>query len=117
MRCTNCNNEIDIETNECRYCGENTVRILTPEEKNGYDGLTIDSSGQEDCFTEKQSSNSYNRVYVGSINPGGNFLTKAVFVLLGIIISGFLFFVALPITLIIIAIAVFTWIVLGYLRK
>ena len=90
---------------------------MTPEEKDGFDGLTIDSSGQEDGFTEKQSSNSYNRVYVGSINPGGNFLTKAVFVLLGIIISGFLFFVALPITLIIIAIAVFTWIVLGYLRK
>lgn len=53
MRCTNCNNEIDIETNECRYCGENTVRILTPEEKNGYDGLTIDSNAQEDGFTEK----------------------------------------------------------------
>ena len=44
MRCTNCNNEIDIETNECRYCGENTVRILTPEEKNGYEhGVQVDT--------------------------------------------------------------------------
>ena len=122
MRCGNCNNEIDVESSQCSYCNEKIVRVLTTEERNEYDGITIDSSGKEDSFKEDsfkdtKTETGYDKVYVRTINTNNSFLTKVVFIILGLIISGFLFFVALPITLIVISIAVFIWILLGYMRK
>lgn len=117
MRCSNCNNEIDVESSQCKYCNAEIVRVLTDEERNKYDGITIDSSGKEDYYKEATDQNNYDKIYVKTYNTNNSFLTKVVFIILGLIISGFLFFVALPITVIVISIAVFIWILLGYMRK
>lgn len=123
MKCSNCNQEFDHAFDQCPYCGtenSNAVRILTPEEKMKYDGITIESETNHQEERAYGSQNTYRqdpRVYVKKINLGSsNWVSRVVvFAIIAAILS-FLLFVALPVALVGIGIGVIVWTVLSFLK-
>jgi hypothetical protein len=101
MRCERCGAEIHDAGKTCPECGHSfrEVEVLTPEEREGFQGITIESPGSR---RERDEDYSYEyhdpekRVYVRRFNlntgPGG-LLNR---ILTGLIIAGVLF-LAFPI--------------------
>lgn len=130
MQCRRCGKEIgDAPT--CRFCGyENqsgNVREMTSIEKNFYDGVTIDTGESENTNSGYYSqNNNYNytrrifytstssssgifsrllgRLFTGLIN--NELLAKIAVTLIAFALGALMFFVALPILFIVLAVGI-----------
>jgi hypothetical protein len=126
MRCVKCDQEIDEKTGRCNRCGEmmsENIRVLTPEEKSHYNGVTIDTSdNHEDSRGENVNQEYYQerpnpRVYVKNVNLNqSNWLAKVAILLIIAAIAAFMVFIALPIVLIGIGIGIVVWLVLSFFK-
>jgi hypothetical protein len=110
MTCIYCGADTGSEQNICRDCAQNPrVTVLAPEERENFQGLTIDQSTGRAGHEQSQVPGSNPHVYVRQFSLGhirGGFLLKlligAVFLLL---IS-----VALPVSLVFLAFIIMNWI-------
>jgi hypothetical protein len=106
MRCDNCGHSAELfEETRCPECGEaaETVRVITPDERDGFQGLTITTPGATptdetaDCFYENHGPTS--RIYVRQINLArSGFLVKF---LMGLAFLAFIIFL-LPVAIILV---------------
>lgn len=92
MKCTKCGAETGGENEYCQTC-QPSVRVLSPEERENFDGLTIQEESEDQDYWEQPEHE--RNVYVRHINlaPKG---------VLGLIIMAIIFLglmvVALPLT-------------------
>lgn len=128
MQCRRCGKDLG-NSMRCSACGyENTegnVREMTRTEKNFFDGVTIDANGEdersEENFSQKRKyytprgtyvsyggSNIFTRAIGSFIRAllNGNRLAQVAAVLIGFAFAALMFFVALPIIFITLAIGI-----------
>lgn len=119
MRCPKCGGEMETDSSICSRCAAETseVKVLRPDERDDFNGLTIQQGGESDNATgfreetpgnyEYRSEGPGHRVYVRQVSFGSHmgFLTK----LLIVAVILFLVFVALPIALIVLAVSSLIW--------
>lgn len=120
MRCPECNAEIADVGSDCEKCGYKaaSVKVLRPDERDDFQGLTIQqgdgSSGQTPYVDGQSGSYEYrsegpgHRVYVRQVSFGSKpfgFLTK----LIVIAVILFLVFIALPVALVLMAVFSLLW--------
>lgn len=112
MRCDQCQAEIGAESQRCPHCGaeQPTVEVLSPEERENFQGLTIEteSPGREQR-SEGYSGDEYfdprRGVYVRRFSFGesqNNWLSRIV---IGLIVIGVLF-LAFPFLVVILGVFV-----------
>ena len=126
MRCEKCNQEIDEKTGKCNQCGEimsENIRVLTPEEKSHYHGVTIDTNDNREDIREENINQQYyrervnQRVYVKSVNLNqSSWVSKIAIFLIIAAIAAFMVFIALPVVLIGIGVGIVVWLVLSFLK-
>lgn len=121
MRCPKCNAEMEDGREVCSRCGCEAapeVKVLRPEERDGFQGLTLRQDGTEEDRSryredrsgdyEYRNEGPGHRVYVRQVSFGSGssgWLTK----LLMAAIVLFLLFVALPAALILMAVFSLFW--------
>ena len=123
MRCSQCNEEMEQASTVCSRCGHEAaeVKVLRPDERDGFQGLTIQQgedpspgSGSQTGSSgnyEYRSENAGQRVYVRQVSFGSGssgafgFLSKLI--VLAVIL--FLVFVALPVALVLMAAFSLVW--------
>ena len=119
MKCPKCGAEMETDDSICSRCAAETseVKVLRPDERDDFNGLTIQQGGESDNATgfreetpgnyEYRSEGPGHRVYVRQVSFGSHmgFLTKLL--ILAIIL--FLVFVALPVALIVLAVSSLIW--------
>ena len=119
MRCPKCGGEMEIDSSICSRCAAETgeVKVLRPDERDDFNGLTIQQGGESENTTgfreetpgnyEYRSEGPGHRVYVRQVSFGSHmgFLTK----LLIVAVILFLVFVALPVALIVLAVSSLIW--------
>lgn len=128
MQCRRCGKDLGSSM-RCTACGyENTegnVREMTNTEKTFFNGVTIDANGEnersEDNFSQKRKyygargtyvsfggSNIFTRAIGSFIRAllGGNRLAQVAAVLIGFALAALMFFVALPIIFITLAVGI-----------
>lgn len=139
MQCRRCGKELG-NSMRCTFCGyvntEGNVREMTRTEKNLFDGVTIDAGstdGREDDFREQKRTYDYStrRTYInfGSTSllsrvvgsfiralMDGNRLAKIAAILIGIAFAALMFFVALPILFVMLAIGIALIVLAKFLR-
>lgn len=139
MQCQRCGKELGGDT-RCSFCGydnaEGSVREMSSIEKNFYNGVTIDAgTGEENSYgngtrsssSDRRRYSSYSRstIYTSSDTGifsrlfskfisgilGGNIIARAAAALIVLALSALIFFVALPIMFVLLAlgIALFTF--------
>jgi len=99
LNCRICGAEIETNEQECSKCKEmeNKVQVLTPEERQYFNGITVEQDQQDDeGHYRGQASNANQQMYTKqfTISSIGLF-TK---LLIGIVLAGIIF-VALPIAI------------------
>ncbi|VBB08666.1 Hypothetical protein LUCI_3944 [Lucifera butyrica] len=98
MRCYYCGAEKDTIEEQCPHCGrkETEVQILSREEREGFQGVTIEGEPDPGSNGYQEDNNSGgNRIYVRHIQFGSNrtgFWTR---LLIGAILAGIIL-IALP---------------------
>ena len=119
MRCPKCGGEMETDSSICSRCAAETgeVKVLRPDERDDFNGLTIQQGGESENATgfkeetpgnyEYRSEGPGHRVYVRQVSFGSHmgFLTK----LLIVAVILFLVFVAFPIALIVLAVSSLIW--------
>ena len=119
MKCPKCGAEMETDASICSRCAAETseVKVLRPDERDDFNGLTIQQGGESDNATgfrgetpgnyEYRSEGPGHRVYVRQVSFGSHmgFLTKLL--ILAVIL--FLVFVALPVALIVLAVSSLIW--------
>ena len=120
MRCPKCNEEMGEATSICSRCAEGNVdvKVLRPDERDDFKGLTIQQGVEPSAESEFHSNDSGNyeyrsegpghRVYVRQVSFGSKsygFLTKLIIAALVL----FFFFVALPVALVLMAVFSIVW--------
>lgn len=115
MRCVHCGFDIVDGAANCSNCGNavSQVSVLSPRERESFDGVTIEQDGGE--RSERQEQQEYSqrqRVYVRQINlGGGNKLSGLVsLAIIGLLIVAFLLF-AVPLAMLLLTGAVVIWII------
>lgn len=138
MKCQRCGKEVRNST-RCSFCGydnleQNGVREMSKAEKNFYNGLTIDVSPdgksyndrREEEYTSYQSSfvnfggfNILSNLLIKFINGlfRGSLIAKILAVIIFLAFAAFMFFVALPIFLGVLAVAVVIFIVVPFIKN
>jgi hypothetical protein len=110
---------METDSSICSRCAAETgeVKVLRPDERDDFNGLTIQQGGESENATgfkeetpgnyEYRSEGPGHRVYVRQVSFGSHmgFLTK----LLIVAVILFLVFVALPIALIVLAVSSLIW--------
>ena len=120
MRCPKCGASLDTDSSICSRCAAETVevKVLRPDERDEFNGLTIQQGGEAEHTTEfrEETPGNYeyrnegpgHRVYVRQVSFGSQsmgFLTK----LLIVAVILFFIFVALPVALIVLAVSSLIW--------
>ena len=118
MNCANCGREMDPQRMECPVCRppRDEVQVLTPEERENFQGVTIEDPASRDRYYEYQSSGPRHRVYVRQVNFGSgqtSFWTKMVIAA----VLAVLVFVFLPLALLVIAGISLVWMIVRFLSK
>ncbi|MDR3564561.1 MAG: hypothetical protein P4N59_24450 [Negativicutes bacterium] len=118
MRCTNCGRELAPQETECIECRQPSreVQVLTREERENFQGVTLDNEPAEKNYYEYQSSGPSHRVYVRQVNFGSGkmgFWTK---LLIGAAFA-FLIFFLLPMMLFFIAAVSLIWIIIRMISR
>lgn len=123
MECVKCGRPLDEATGRCLYCDgqEEKVRVLTPEEKRSYDGVTIDTETGEQAQARsggRPHGGGGRRIYIRKVDvSNSDWLTKLIVLAAVAAIAAFVLFVALPVALIGIGIAVLVWLILSFFRS
>jgi len=118
MRCSVCGYELD-ENGKCQNCGTETakVHVMSQEEKEAYNGVTIEEPSSRREHFEGSTNNSNRKIYVNSFGLGNsNWLVKISIFVLVIAILAFVVFVALPVILVGAAIGIVVWLILSFIR-
>lgn len=120
MRCFKCQKEFDSDSAVCPYCGyqvESDVRILTPEEKEKYDGITIESDGNAYKESDEPQRQKGRKIYVRQIRMGrtGWGSKLALYFLLAAVVALFIFFI-IPTALVAVGVGVLIWFILDLFR-
>ena len=120
MRCPKCNEEMDGDNSTCSRCDGDAaeVKVLRPDERDDFKGLTIQQRGESADEPENRegtpgsyeyrSEGTGHRVYVRQVSFGSqpfSFLTKLVVTALIL----FFIFVALPVALVLMAVFSLLW--------
>jgi len=120
MKCPKCNEEMNEDSSSCRRCSvdDAEVKVLCPDERDDFKGLTIQQNGdtadepeyREDApgNYEYRSEGPGHRVYVRQVSFGSKpfgFLTKLVIAAMIL----FFIFVALPVALVLMAVFSIVW--------
>ena len=105
MKCRVCGAEVQGDEQQCFNCieKETKVQVLTKEEKQEFNGITLvqDQGEQEREYYESENSHGNQRIYSKQFSiVNTSFLTKLV---IGIIILGVVF-IALPVAILVISI-------------
>lgn len=112
MRCDHCGSNIVDGATRCSTCGNQVsqVSVLSPHERESFDGVTIEQDGGE--RSERHDYSHQQRVYFHQINLGGNNKLSGLVTLLliGLLIVIFLFF-AVPLVMLVLVGAVVMWII------
>lgn len=120
MHCFKCQRDFDSVDGRCPFCGqqvENDVRVLTPEEKEKYDGVTIESDGS--AYEEKGGQNQQpgRRVYVKQIRMGrSGWASKLALYFFIAALAMLVIFFLIPTALIAVGVGVLIWFILGFFR-
>jgi hypothetical protein len=121
MRCPTCGRETE-NAECCPYCREGgaEVKVLTPDERESFRGVTLDSGPAADEESRGggygyESRGPHHRVYVRQVNFGGktSLLTK----LIVLAVIGVVVFVVLPMFFLLFAAAGVVWFILSLLRR
>lgn len=111
MRCIHCDFTLTDEATNCPNCGKPvaSVSVLSPQERESFDGVTIDQDGGE--RSESNDRQQQQRVYFRHVHMGGNNKLSGLITLLiiGLVIAIFLFF-AVPMIVFLMVGAVVMWI-------
>lgn len=69
MRCENCGAEVDLN-GKCPNCHteNNEIKVLSPEEKHDFRGITIDQTGQRTAEESRDYQDARQRIYVRQVN-------------------------------------------------
>lgn len=120
MQCNHCGNPVEVDNTICPECGEvvqTKIQVLSPEERENFDGMTIEEEKHEtDDTFEYQRNTSNGRVYVRQISFGnspGGIINK---IIIGAVILG-LVIVALPLALAVLGILLLSWFAGGLRRR
>jgi len=104
LNCKVCGSEVEADEEQCSKCREieNKVQVLTPEEKQHFNGMTLEQDEREEEGHEQyRASNANQQMYSKQFSIGNTSLfTK---LLLGVILVGFVF-IALPVALFLISV-------------
>lgn len=119
MKCVTCGRDIGDQFERCQYCEaeQSGVRVLTPEEKRRYDGITIDDGAAADG--DSSFHNSFKkRVFVKNYDLRGVGLFNKVLVMLAVAaLAAFVFFVALPVALMVVGVGIIVYFVLSFFSR
>lgn len=111
MRCVHCGYQMADDAANCPNCGKETapVSVLSPQEREAFDGVTIDQDGSEQS---KSSERRQQRVYFRQVRIGdGNGLSGFVTLLLVcLLVVAFLFF-AMPLIMLLLLAAAAIWLI------
>ncbi len=118
MRCASCDRELEPNEHECVQCGRacGEVQVLTPEEREGFQGVTLENEPADKRYYEYESSGPSHRVYVRQVTFGPGkmgFWTK----LLIAAVFAVLIFVFLPLALFFIVAVSLLWFVFRLLVR
>lgn len=107
MKCNQCGRELPSDETDCSYCKMESqqVQILTPEERQGFKGVTIEQDSERrysDAQDERPQYSANERIFVRQVkfnNIGRSWFSKLIwgFILAGIVMFAFssLFVVAI----------------------
>lgn len=132
MQCRRCGKDLGGDT-RCSFCGydnaEGSVREMSSIEKNFYNGVTIDAGEEGSGARRHYTGYSRRTIYTASDTGifsrllgkfisgilGGNIIARAAAALIVLALSALMFFVALPILFVLLAlgIALFTFAQIG----
>lgn len=96
---------------------EGKVRVMSRQERNDYDGVTIEEGGSSDDGQSKTGFG-YQGVRIHTLNwqdllaSRGNWWQRALMIAGVAAVLAFLFFVALPVILVLVGVGVAVWLVL-----
>lgn len=96
---------------------EGKVRVMSRQERNDYDGVTIEEGSNSDDEQSKTDFG-YRGVRIHTLNwqdllsRRGNWWQRALMIAGVAAVLGFLFFVALPVILVLVGVGVAVWLVL-----
>lgn len=122
MKCPTCGREIAPPDTECPNCAdrEAQVKVLTPAERENFQGVTLDSDPTGERSGEGsysyESRGPHHRVYVRGVSFGGgktSLWTKLVI----LAVIGVVVFVILPMFFLFFAAAGLVWFILSLLRR
>ena len=121
MRCERCGAELS-EDGRCMACGTDDaddahVQVLSRAERNAYTGITIEEGMDEDAERadirfERRKGNWGGFSYMTS---GGSWQTKLTLVLGIVAVLLFIFFIALPVALVVLIFGIISWILYQFL--
>ena len=121
MKCPTCGREIAPPDKECPDCAarEAQVKVLTPAERENFQGVTLDSGPTGERAGEGsysyESKGPHHRVYVRRVSFGGKTSPWTKLVILAVI--GVVVFVILPMFFFFFAAAGLIWFILSLLRR
>lgn len=120
MKCAICGRELGSEEKcqSCRPEPAQEVQILTPEERESFQGMTLDDECAERTergYYHSDGQGARQRIYVRQVSFGSgmSIWTK----LLIMLVIGVLVFVVLPLAFFVIAGVSLAWLVLRFLRR
>ena len=132
MKCQRCGKDLNGET-KCIFCGyenvEGNVREMSREERNFYNGVTIDTSenfnhGNKNFKSGRAhinlGSDSFFSGILGKFIAGlmnNNLLAKIAAILIVIAFSALMFFIALPILFFVLALGIALYIYAKFTKK
>lgn len=119
MICKFCNNSFDsAESAYCPHCGNSGAKILTPEERDNFDGITIDngnSQNRDDCYQSSEEGFG-RRIYVRRFKTNLSSFGLLHRLLWGLIIVGLIILV-LPVATSVLGLLIVGWLLAGFLRR
>ncbi len=120
MKCSRCGHLLD-EKGDCSFCGaheEPQVRVMSKEEGQEYQGITIDETDNAETSVPKHEPDWKSQgLFMKSTVWGGNWASKAALILLIAAVVGFVVFIALPVAVVGLLIGGVVWLLLSFLRS
>ncbi|MDR3589491.1 MAG: hypothetical protein P4N41_07485 [Negativicutes bacterium] len=118
MQCANCGRELEPQEQECVQCGRprSEVQVLTREERDNFQGVTLDNGQTEQRDYEYESSGPSHRVYVRQVTFGSGKMGFGTKLLIAAVFA-FLIFVFLPLALFVIVAVSLIWFVFRLLGR
>lgn len=96
---------------------EGRVRVMSRQERNEYDGVTIEDGNRTE-YEQSKSGYGYQGIRIHTLNwqellsGRGNWLQKALMIAGAAAVLAFLFFVALPVIMVLLGVGVAVWLFL-----